>query len=68
MTPASPALTATDNVRAFARDIKLSHTLFALPFALSAAWMVASTTDVPWHAWIWIVVAMVGARSSAKVS
>ncbi len=65
MTPASPALTATDNVRAFARDIKLSHTLFALPFALSAAWMVASTTDIPWHAWIWIVVAMVGARSSA---
>jgi len=26
---------------AFARDIKLAHSVFALPFALAAAWLVS---------------------------
>jgi 4-hydroxybenzoate polyprenyltransferase len=56
---------AAANVAAFARAIKLSHTLFALPFAIAAAWLVWQQQDIAWHAWIWIVVAMVGARSSA---
>lgn len=50
---------------AFAKDIKLSHSIFALPFALAAAWLVTRTTQVHWSAWLWIVLAMVGARSSA---
>ncbi len=56
---------AAANVAAFARAIKLSHTVFALPFAIAAAWLVWQQQDIAWHAWIWIVVAMVGARSSA---
>lgn len=67
--PSSPAadrpLSAGDNLRAFARDIKLSHTVFALPFALAAAWLVARDQPVAWHQWLWILVAMLGARSSA---
>lgn len=50
---------------AFARDIKLAHTVFALPFALAAAWLVSRQMEVGWDQWAWIVVAMVGARSSA---
>lgn len=53
------------NVAAFSRAIKLSHTVFALPFALAAAWLVWQQQAVPWHQWLWIVLAMVGARSSA---
>lgn len=61
----SAPLTAADNLRAFARDIKLAHTVFALPFALAAAWLVSREQAVAWHQWLWILVAMVGARSSA---
>ncbi|MCB9779671.1 MAG: UbiA family prenyltransferase [Alphaproteobacteria bacterium] len=50
---------------AFARDIKLAHTVFALPFALAAAWLVSRQADVTWLQLFWILVAMVGARSSA---
>ena len=50
---------------AFARDIKLAHSVFALPFALAAAWLVSRQQEVAWTSWAWIVVAMVGARSSA---
>jgi len=62
----APAPTdAKAQLRAFATDIKLSHTIFALPFALAAAWMVHRTAPVGWLQWLWILVAMVGARSSA---
>ncbi len=50
---------------AFARDIKLAHSVFALPFALAAGWLVSRGVEVGWQQWLWIVVAMVGARSSA---
>lgn len=50
---------------AFARDIKLAHSVFALPFALAAAWLVSRQQEVGLAQWGWIVVAMVGARSSA---
>jgi len=53
------------SLAAFARDIKLAHTVFALPFALATAWIVARGQAVPWTDWAWILVAMVGARSSA---
>jgi 4-hydroxybenzoate polyprenyltransferase len=58
-------MSVTSNVAAFSRAIKLSHTVFALPFALAAAWLVWQQQPVPWHQWVWIVLAMVGARSSA---
>jgi len=56
---------AKAQLRAFATDIKLSHTIFALPFALAAAWLVHRATPLAVLDWVWILVAMVGARSSA---
>ena len=44
--------------------IKFEHTLFALPFALMSA-MVAARGVPPGWKLFWILVAMVGARSSA---
>jgi len=48
----------------YLRMIKFSHSLFALPFAFTAALMAAG--GVPsWNRILWISVAMVGARSAA---
>lgn len=56
---------AAANLAAFGRAIKISHTIFALPFALAAAWLVWQQQPVTVGQVLWIVVAMVGARSSA---
>jgi 4-hydroxybenzoate polyprenyltransferase len=51
--------------------IKFEHSIFALPFALTAALLAAHATfpgGSPWPTWrqiAWIIVAMVGARSFA---
>ncbi len=45
--------------------IKFSHSVFALPFALSMAVFVAHRREVLLSQWIWIVVALVAARSAA---
>ena len=44
--------------------IKVEHTLFALPFAFLGM-MLAAGSVPPWRTVLWIVVAMVGARSAA---
>ena len=44
---------------AFIKMIKLEHYLFALPFALAANGLPS------WNIILWVVVAMVGARSAA---
>src|SRR5678809_335099 len=44
--------------------IKIEHTLFALPFAFLGAVLAANGLPSPWQV-LWIVVAMVGARSAA---
>src|SRR5688500_15098809 len=44
--------------------IKIEHTLFALPFAFLGAVLAANGLPSPWQI-LWIVVAMVGARSAA---
>lgn len=44
--------------------IKIEHTLFALPFAFLGAVLAANGLPSPWQL-LWIVVAMVGARSAA---
>ena len=52
-------------ILAYGRMIKFSHTIFALPFALSAlvmAWENHSPSPLDF---IWILLAMVGARSAA---
>ena len=45
-------------------DIKIQHTVFALPFALMSAF-IASNGVPPLDKLLWILLAMVGARSSA---
>jgi len=45
-------------------DIKIQHTVFALPFALMSAF-IASNGVPPSDKLLWILLAMVGARSSA---
>ncbi|MFH1153100.1 MAG: UbiA-like polyprenyltransferase [Pseudomonadota bacterium] len=54
-----------EKILVYGRMIKFSHTIFALPFALSA--VVMAWRDVPPRIWtlFWILVAMVGARSAA---
>jgi 4-hydroxybenzoate polyprenyltransferase len=49
----------------YARMIKLSHSIFAMPFALASALLAARSTPVPWSAWLLVVVCMVAARSAA---
>ncbi len=52
------------SLAAFFRMIKFEHTLFALPFAF-ASMFIASNGLPTLHFTIWVVVAMVGARSFA---
>src|ERR1700689_3851280 len=63
----------TSRIRTVLEMIKFEHSIFALPFALTAALLAARTmhaaTGAPaWPTWqqiAWIIVAMVGARSFA---
>lgn len=54
-----------DRVLAYGRMIRFSHTVFALPFALTAAALAAQHGGISTSQVLWIVVAMVGARSAA---
>jgi 4-hydroxybenzoate polyprenyltransferase len=49
----------------YGRLIRFSHTIFALPFALSAAALASASHPVSWKTLVWILIAMVGARSAA---
>ncbi|MFT4622982.1 MAG: 4-hydroxybenzoate polyprenyltransferase [Myxococcota bacterium] len=49
----------------YSRMIKLSHSIFALPFALASGLLAARTVDTAWWQWALVVVCMVAARSSA---
>ncbi len=57
-----PAL--TQNIRTTLEMIKIEHTLFALPFAFLGAVLAAFGIPSVWQL-VWIIVAMVGARSTA---
>jgi 4-hydroxybenzoate polyprenyltransferase len=52
-------------ILSFGRMIKFSHTVFALPFALSA--VILAGQQIQLNGWdiFWIIIAMIGARSSA---
>jgi len=54
-----------DRVLAYGRMIRFSHTVFALPFALTSAALAAQRGAIRAGQVLWIVVAMVGARSAA---
>jgi 4-hydroxybenzoate polyprenyltransferase len=49
----------------YASFVRVSHSVFALPFALAGALLAAQHTAVTWGAIGWILVAMVAARSAA---
>jgi 4-hydroxybenzoate polyprenyltransferase len=52
-------------LRAYGSLVRFSHSVFALPFALTGALLAARTHPVTWRQVAWIVVAMVAARSAA---
>jgi len=52
------------NLRVTLEMIKWEHSIFALPFALCGAMLAAGGLPTP-HQFVWIVVAMVAARSAA---
>ena len=57
----------TSRIRTVLEMIKIEHSIFALPFALVGALLAARSAGT-WPTWsqmLWIVVAMVGARSAA---
>jgi len=49
----------------YSRMIKFSHTIFALPFALSSIVLVQRAKPLDFATVFWIIIAMVGARSAA---
>ena len=52
-------------IRRYLSFIRFSHSVFALPFALVGALLAARIVAVGWWQVLWIVVAMVAARSAA---
>ena len=56
---------ALSAVATYGRMIKFSHSVFALPFALTGATLAATLNGIRWSQIGWIVVAMVAARSAA---
>ena len=64
------APTPPGRLRAFAADIKLSHSVFALPFALLSATLAARTPGARWGVWSFalVVACMVCARTVAMAA
>lgn len=56
---------ALDAIKTYSEMIKISHTIFALPFALSAVVLASRFNDITFMQVLWIILAMTGARSSA---
>jgi 4-hydroxybenzoate polyprenyltransferase len=57
----------TNPMRAFLKEIRIEHTLFALPFAYVGA--VLGARGFPsWHALVWITLAVLGARTAAMAA
>jgi 4-hydroxybenzoate polyprenyltransferase len=52
-------------LRTYASFVRVSHSVFALPFALVGALLASRHAPLTWDRVAWIVVAMVGARSAA---
>ena len=72
--PVTEPLKGLPAARAFAADIKLSHSIFALPFALLAATLAAMSNEAVWgETWgvasfVLILVCMVAARTVAMAA
>jgi 4-hydroxybenzoate polyprenyltransferase len=54
-----------NRVATYLSFVRFSHSVFALPFALAGALLAARGVSVAWPTIVWILVAMVAARSAA---
>src|SRR5215470_11548714 len=54
-----------EKVRTYGSFVRFSHSVFALPFALAGALLAAERSPLTWRTVVWILVAMVAARSAA---
>ena len=61
----SSPMSAIGSVVVFGRMIKLSHSVFALPFAMAGAALAARSHGLEAQQLVWIVISMVSARSAA---
>jgi len=52
-------------LQTYASFVRFSHSVFALPFALTGALLASRRVPLPWSRVGWIVIAMVAARSAA---
>ena len=52
-------------LRVYLSFVRFSHSVFALPFALAGALLATRHATVTWQTIVWILVAMVAARSAA---
>src|SRR5215510_8897535 len=53
------------SIRTYLSFVRFSHTVFALPFAFAGALLAARRVPIGWTTILWILVAMVAARSAA---
>ncbi len=58
----------TRSLANFAELVKFSHTIFLFPFALAAVALAHQVRPITWPVLLWIVVALVAARSAAMIS
>lgn len=63
----SPARGLGERILLYGHMIRFSHSVFALPFALSGVLFAVHRQGAwpPVRVWLWVIVAMVGARSAA---
>jgi 4-hydroxybenzoate polyprenyltransferase len=54
-----------ERLRTYLSFVRFSHTVFALPFALAGALLASRHAPMTWPKLVWILVAMVAARSAA---
>ncbi len=54
-----------ERLKTYASFVRFGHSVFALPFALAGALLAAEKTPLTWRTGVWILVAMVSARSAA---
>ncbi|MGH7824793.1 MAG: UbiA family prenyltransferase, partial [Candidatus Binatia bacterium] len=58
-------LNLIEKITNYARLIRFSHTVFALPFALASVALASPRHPLTLKSFLWILIAMVGARSAA---
>ena len=62
---AGSSLTPLRKITAYAQMIKLSHSVFAVPFGLAALVLLARDNTITFAMVFWVVLAIIGARSTA---